>query len=82
MALLLQMHHQQGAGVEVEVELRGLHLLNHLMLVQVKLEEKGHHLEGEEDEEEVFQGLLHTSMFRDDYVVGVPLYGLCCNLGM
>ncbi|CAN6163549.1 unnamed protein product [Urochloa humidicola] len=82
MTLLLHMHHQEGAGVEVEVELRGHHLLNHLMLVQVKLKEKGHHLEGEEEGEEVFQGLLHTSMFRDDYVLGVLLYSLCCNLGM
>ncbi|CAN6301543.1 unnamed protein product [Urochloa humidicola] len=72
----LLLHMCAGGEVEVEVELR-VHLLNHLMLVQVKLE-KNHHLAGEEEGEEVFQGLQHTSMFRNEHVLGVLLYGLCC----
>ncbi|CAN6301134.1 unnamed protein product [Urochloa humidicola] len=77
MTLLLHMHRQQAVGVEVEVELLDHHLQNHLMLTQVKLEVKDHHLAGEEDEEEEFQGLLHTSMFRDEHVLWVCfLYGL------
>jgi len=70
MILVLYFHHHHGTWGEVEVELRGHHLLNHPTLVQVTLKEKHHQQEGVEKEEEegeeedVFQGLLHTSTLR------------------
>jgi hypothetical protein len=39
------------------------------VLVQVTLEEKDHQLGGEEEEEEVLQDLLHTSMLKNDIIL-------------